>query len=231
MTHTRSLASRTSVALLALSVAGLAACTSAGSASTAPSVPVASEPSATAAPTPEPSASEAPPAAVSEPSDASAEPRAVATSIDPCQVITSSEIATLTGSRFGPPSSATTENNGRLCSYGQEGLFVNVIVVQAADAATAKQEEPAFKAQLEKTAADAGIANMKLTEMADFEPGVDAAILHGSYTANGTKYSGVAFYALKGAVLLALTELAYGGGIPTDAAIEAVAKAALGRIP
>ncbi len=121
------------------------------------------------------------------------------------------------------------DNNGRICEYGQEGIEFDVMVVQAPDAATAKQQEPAFKAQLEKTATDAGIPNMKLTELPNFEPGVDAALLRGT-TTSGAPFGGVAFYALKGAVLLALTELT---GPPTvsDAAMEAEAKTALGRIP
>ena len=74
---------------------------------------------------------------------------------------------------------------------GQEGIEFDVIVVQAPDAATAKAQEPAFKAQLEKTATDAGVPNMKLTELPNFEPGVDAAVLRGSST-SGTPFGGVA---------------------------------------
>jgi hypothetical protein len=227
MTHTQPLAMR-AVALAILSVVGLAACTSAG-ASTAPSSTVVPPPAGTA--TTEPSASEAPSAAASEPADASAGPSAVATSIDPCQLVPVDEVATVTGIEWGSsqPSSTTMDNNGRICEYGQEGIEFDVIVVQAPDAATAKAQEPAFKAQLEKTATDAGIPNMKLTELPNFEPGVDAAVLRGA-TTSGTPFGGVAFYALKGAVLLALTELT-GPPIVSDAAMEAEAKTALGRIP
>jgi hypothetical protein len=157
----------------------------------------------------------------------------VATSIDPCQLVPRDEVATVTGIEWGTssPSATTMDNNGRACEYGQEGVQFDTIVVQAPDAATAKAQEPAFKAQLEQTANIAGIADMKLTELPDFEPGVDAAIISGSTTINGTKVGGVAFYALKGSVLLALTELTQGGGTATDAAMEAEAKTALGRIP
>lgn len=228
MTLSHPVVGRTLVALVVLSIT-LAACTTSGGGSTAPSSTVAPPPAASA--TAEPTPSEQPSAAASEPSDASAGPSAVATSIDPCQLVTPDEMATMTGSQFGPPSSTTMENNGRMCAYGQEGLFVDVIVVQAPDAATAKAQEPAFKAQLEEAATTAGIPNMKLTELPDFLPGVDAAVIHGSTTINGTTIGAVALYALKGSVLLALTELTQGGTIATDAAIEAAAKAALGRIP
>ncbi len=155
----------------------------------------------------------------------------MATSIDPCQLVTQDDVATLVGFPFGPSSSTTMDNNGRVCEYGQEGVDVTVIVVQAPDAATAKSQEPAFKAQLEQAATDAGIADMKLTELPDFVSGVDAAILHGTTTIDGTEVGGVAFYALKGPVLLAMTELTQGGAPVTDAAMEAQAKTALGRIP
>ena len=230
MTHTYLPGRSATVALVVLCVAGLAACTSAG-ASTSPSTVVATTPSATTTETAAPSASEAPSAAASEPAGASSGPSAVATSIDPCQLVPVDEVATLTGIEWASDSasSTTTDNNGRICEYGQEGIEFDVIVVQAPDAATAKAQEPAFKAQLEKTATDAGIPNMKLTELPDFEPGVDAAILRGT-TTSGTPFGGVALYALKGAVLLGLTELT-GPPIVSDAAMEAEAKTALGRIP
>ncbi len=118
-----------------------------------------------------------------------------------------------------------------------------MIVVQAPDAATAKAQEPAFKAQLEQTAKTAGIANMKLTELPNFLPGVDAAIIDGSTASDGTEVGGTALYALKGPVLLAMTELTQGGPVSPssaspnagntaiEAAMEAEAKIALGRIP
>ena len=230
MIRTQPLTMRALVACAVLSVAGLSACTSAG-ASTAPSIAVPPPAEIASA---EPSASEAPSAATSEPADASAGPSAVATSIDPCQLVPTSEVATVTGFEWGSdsPGSTTMDNNGRDCNYGQEGVEFDVIVVQAPDAATAKAQEPAFKAQLEQTAKIGGIADMKLTELPDFLPGVDAAILDGSTTIDGTKVGGVAFYALKGPVLLALTELTQmGSPIATDAAMEAEAKTALGRIP
>jgi len=228
MTRSQPLTMRALVTCAVLSVAGLSACSSAG-ASTAPSI-IVPPPSATAIA--EPSASEAPSAAASEPADTSTGPTAVATSIDPCQVVTPGEVATVTGFEWGPVSPQTTDNNGRDCEYGQEGYGFDVIVVQAPDAATAKAQEPAFKAQLERTAKIGGVADMKLTELPDCVPGVDAAILHGSTTTDGATVNGVALYALKGPVLLALTELAsFGGSVATDAAMEAEAKTALGRIP
>ena len=138
----------------------------------------------------------------------------MATTIDPCQVVTPDEASKLAGSKFGPSSATTMSNNAKLCMYGQEGLSFNVIVTAAPDAATAKAQEPAFKAEIEQAAADAGLGDMKLTEIPDFQPGVDAAVLSGTATVGGTKVEGIALYALKNAVLLALTDLAFGGDGP-----------------
>jgi hypothetical protein len=232
MTHARPSATHAVRAFLILTVASLAACTTSTTGGTAgPSISLA-RPSlavvlASSAPTPEPTTSTAP----SEAPPESPGPTAVATTIDPCQVVTQDEASKLAGSTFGPASATTMSNNGRLCAYGQEGLFLNVIVTAAADAATAKAQEPAFKAEIEQAAADAGLGDMKLTEIPDFLPGVDAAVLSGATTVGGTNVEGIALYALKNAVLLAITDLAYGGTAPSAAAMEDEAKVALGRLP
>ena len=233
MIHPRPIATRATRALLVFTVAGLAACSSATTGgTTGPSIPVA-RPSvgvvpASTAPTPEPTTSTAPSEAPPESPGATA----VATTIDPCQVVTADEASKLAGSKFGPSSATTMSNNAKLCSYGQQGLTFNVIVTAAPDAATAKAQEPDFKAEIEKAAADAGLGDMKLTELPDFPPGVDAAVLSGTATVGGTKVEGIALYALKNAVLLALTDLAFGGAsAPTAAAMEDEAKVALGRLP
>jgi hypothetical protein len=232
MIDAQPIATRATRALLLLAVASLVACTTSTAGGTAgPSIPVA-RPSvavvlASSAPTPEPTTSTAPTEAPPE----SPGPTAVATTIDPCQVVTLDEASNLAGSKFGPATATTMSNNGRLCAYGQEGLFLNVIVTAAADAATAKAQEPAFKAEIEQAAADAGLGDMKLTEIPDFQPGVDAAVLSGATTVGGVKVEGIALYALKNAVLLAITDLAYGGTAPSAAAMEDEAKVALGRLP
>lgn len=215
-----------------LALAGLAGCTTTtGDATTAPTFPArpsvvalaSSAPSATPIATPSSADSAAPEATVAG--------TAVPTAIDPCALVTPAEVSKLTGSTFGPSKATTNESNGRVCAYGQEGLFFNVLVVVAPDAATAKAQEPAFKADLEKAASDAGLAGMKLTELPDFEPGVDAAVIHGSASAGGVTIKGVSLYALKGAVLVALSEIMFGGTITSDAAMESQAKVSLGRLP
>jgi len=232
MTHARPIAIRASRALLILTAASLAACTTSTAGGTAgPSIPQ-TRPSvavvlASSAPTPEPLTSIAPSEAPPEPPG----PTAVATTIDPCEVVPPAEASKLAGSTFGPTKATTMSNNGRLCGYARGGLLLNVMVTQAADAATAKAQEPAFKAEIEQQAAEGGLGDMKLTELPDFQPGVDAAVMTASNTVNGLPVKGIAFFALKNAVLLAITDVSFGGTAPTAAAMEDEAKVALGRLP
>jgi len=232
MTHTRPLVTRATRAILVVTVASLAACSSSTTGGTAaPSIPLA-RPSvavlvASTAPTPDASTSPAP----SEAPPESPGPTAVATTIDPCEVVPPAEASKLAGSTFGPTKATTMSNNGRLCAYAQEGVMFNVMVTQAADAATAKAQEPAFKAEIEQQAAEGGLGDMKLTELPDFQPGVDAAVMTASTTVNGLPVNGIAFFALKNAVLLAITDVSFGGSAPKAGAIEDEAKVALGRLP
>ena len=234
MTHTRQIATHAKRALLILTAASLAACTSSTAGdSSAPLISLAVPSVAVVLPSTAPTAETTPSAAPSA-SEAAAEsvgPTAVPTTIDPCQVVTPAEASTLAGVKLGPGSPTTAENNSKLCTYGQEGLIFTVIVTAAPDAATAKAQEPEFKTAIEQGAAKAGLADMKLTEMTDFQPGVDAAVLSGSTTLGGKKIEGIAFYALKNAVLLAITDLVYGGTAPTAQAVEDEAKIALDRLP
>ncbi len=230
-TLARPIAIRTMGPILVLSIAGVAGCSSSTSGTATP--PLDARPSPVAlVPSTAPSA----PASVS-PSDVASEapsttpgPTAVPTSIDPCKLVTPAEVSALTGTTFSA-GEVSTEDNHRICSYGQEGMVFEVLVSVAPDAATAKQQEPAFKADLEKGVAQAGLKDTKLTEMPDFEPGVDAAVVSGSVSAGGQKLKGIALYALKGAVLVALSDIALGGSVPTSAEMQDQARVTLGRLP
>ena len=232
MTLARPLAIRAVGPILVLSIAGVAGCSSSTSGTATPPLdarpsPVAVLPST--APSAPASASVAPSDAASAP-PASAGPTAAPTSIDPCELVTAEEVSKLTGTTFSK-GEESTEDNHKICSYGQEGMVFEVLVSVAPDAATAKAQEPAFKADLEKGAAQAGLKDMKLTEMPDFEPGVDAAVVSGSVSAGGQKLKGIALYALKGAVLVALSDIALGGSVPTSAEMQDQARVTLGRLP
>jgi hypothetical protein len=220
--------------LFVLCIAGLAACTtSTAGASPTVSTPTEALSSAAVVPSARPS-SDATPGLSSEPAstspEGSAAGTAVPTAIDPCKLVPADEVSKVVGFTVLPGDSSTGTNNVRICSYGQEGLDFNVLVAVAPDAATAKGQEPAFKADLEQAASEAGLDSLKLTELPGFEPGVDAAIMTGSVGSQAVK--GISLYALKGAVLLAMSDIAtLGSSIPTSAAMEDEAHVALGRLP
>ena len=151
-------------------------------------------------------------------------------SINPCDLVPAAEASALVGTTFAS-GKATSENNTRICTYGQEGVVFEVLVGVAPDAATAKAQEPAFKKQLEDGVAQAGLKDVKLTELPGFEPGVDAAVLSGSASAGGISVKGVALYALKGAVFVALSEVSIGGSVASSDAMQAQAHTTLGRLP
>ncbi len=155
----------------------------------------------------------------------------VPTDIDPCTLLTTEEASTLAGYTLAAGTSTTDANHSRMCSYGAEGRVIEVLVSVQPDAATAKAQEPAFKQTLEAAASDAGLGTPKLTELPNFVDGVDAAVMQGDATANGTTVGGTALWALKGAVLLAISDVALGGKSASPDAIETAAKTALARLP
>jgi hypothetical protein len=224
------------------SVLLVAACSSSGassapSGSTAPaSQAPASQAPASPAPASEPPASAAPSAAASEaasPEASSAVTGAtpVPTDIDPCTLLTTDDVSTLAGYTIAAGTSSTDANHDRMCSYGAEGRVIEVLVSVQPDAATAKAQEPEFQATLESAANDAGLGKPKLTELRNFEDGVDAAVMEGSASSNGVTVGGTALWALKGAVLLAISDVALGGKSASLDAIESAAKTALARLP
>ena len=150
MTRPRSLAPRATVGLAFVAALAVAGCASGASPSVGSSaLPISSlVPDLSVATTPAPSdttASNAPSEGVL--------PSAVATSIDPCQLITSADASSWTGVKFGAGKESTTEGNIRTCNYDAAGpnLFF-VAVGIAPDVATAKAAEAAQEADLQSEA-------------------------------------------------------------------------------
>ena len=236
MTHIAS-PGRAFGALLILSALVLGAC-SASTTSAAPSLAIAipapsvaiASPSAEASTPPSGSPSAAPEDSATAEASETLQATAVPTDIDPCQLVTADEASTLAGTSLAA-GTVSTENNTRICGYGAEGIVLKVLVAVTPDAAAAKAQEPEFKAQLEQGAAEAGMASPKLEELTDFEPGVDAAVISGHVTVNGTKVSAIALYALKGAVIIAISDISLGGSAPSSDAIQAQAHTTLSRLP
>jgi uncharacterized protein DUF3558 len=211
--------------LVGVSILALAACTTGAGGTPAASAPIVASlaPAATSSATAEPSASTS--ASASEVAQATAVP----TSIDPCQLVTPAEATTLTGAPFTAGEEGTGANNVKTCTYGQEGVVLTVVAAVAPDEATAKANEAATKADLEKNAPGLPI---KVEELPGFAPGVDAAVASGSMSSGGLSYAGIAIYVLKGTEFFAITDIAtLSGQAPTSAQLQDQAKVALGRLP
>lgn len=228
-------ASRAFVILTAASLV-LGACSSAapstGAAASAPAAATAA-PAASAAPVAAPSAVASVPSApvpASEPPAATMpDVTAVPTSVDPCQLVTAAEAGQLAGTTFGAGHDETTSGNGRLCVYGSQTLNVfTVDVGQAPDVATAKSEETAALAELQKAS---NVSGLKVTELPGFASGADAAVAQGGATIAGKTISVSAIYVLKGVIFFGFSDLVLGTGAPSASALEAQAKVSLGRVP
>ena len=225
-TTIRSTATRVIVVAATVS---LAACSTGTGGSSAPSgapivapAPVSIAPIVT--PSPEPSTSEA--ASSGEPS---AEATAIATSIDPCQIVTPAEVSKLTGANFSSGKEETGTNNVKRCTYSQQGVVFTVVAAVAPDAATAQANEAATKADLEKQANN---LPFKLTELPGFAANTDAAVVEGSASLGGQKFSGAAIYVLRNTTFFALTDIStLGATAPTAAQLEDQAKVTLDRVP
>ena len=206
-------------ALLVALVLGVAACTSAASASPSP---VSEAPA---------SASLAPSSSAVATGSQSADATAVPTSVDPCQLVTAQEVSALTGATFSADAgqAATDTNNVKTCSYGQEGVDVTVLASRAPDEATAKKDEDDAKADLQKNAPGLPI---KVDDLPGFAPGADAVVVSLSMGGSASTYSGIAIYVLKGTDFFAITDIStLGFGGPTSAQVQDLAKVALGRLP
>jgi hypothetical protein len=218
-------------AILVAAALTLAACSSGTAGSSAPSaapIDVAPAPVSIApidTPSAEPSVSEA----ASSPEASTAEATAVPTSIDPCTIVTPAEVSKLTGVNFSSGQEGTGANNVKRCTYGQEGVSFTVVAAVAPDVATAKKNEAAVKADLEKQAQG---TPLKLTELPGFAPDTDAAVVEGNANIGGLKFAGAAIYVLRNTTFFALTDFStLGAAAPTAAQMEDQAKVTLGRVP
>lgn len=158
----------------------------------------------------------------------------MATTTDPCQVVTSQEASSLAGASYGAGREETTSGGAKTCTYGYQTLNVfNVVLSIAPDAATAQaqwaQNEAKAKAAL---AQFTGGGNANVTASDATVAGADkAAIAAGSATLNGRTINISAIYLLKGTAFLSYSDLVLSQPAPTSAAMEAEAVIALGRLP
>ncbi len=156
---------------------------------------------------------------------------AVATTLDPCQLVTAAEVSQLTGVSFadGSGQASTTPGHAKLCSYGQAGTVFQVIVGVAPDVTTAQAGEQEAEALLQKAAND----GLTVTELKGFADGVaDAATLTGSKTIAGHTFAATAIYLLKGTTYVGMSDIATSGATaPSASQMEDQAKVTLTRLP
>jgi hypothetical protein len=156
---------------------------------------------------------------------------AVPTSIDPAQLVTADEASKLAGVTFGACQVDTTSNNGKICVYGTSANTFSVIVAVAPDEATAKSAEQDAIAELQKNATQLAGQGLKVTQIPNFAPGADAAVLNASISVLGKTLGATAIYVLKGKTFFGFSDLALDKAPPTTDAMKAQAMTTLGRIP
>jgi hypothetical protein len=223
-------AMRTALVLLAV---GLAACTtSTASGSPASSAAVVPPSIALVPPSVAASPSEAPSDNPSGPPPSYSDATAVPTDIDPCQLITAEEAGTLVGTTFGAGEESTTEGNARICTYGAQTKNVFIVEVAIApDEATAKADEAAAQAELQSKANQLPAVGLAVTQLPDFAPGADAALMGGSMSLGGTTIGASAIYVLRGTTFFGFSDVALNQAPPTADAMKAEAMTVLGRLP
>jgi hypothetical protein len=227
---------RRSAALLTVSVAvvasALAACSSSGSSGTTPPAPQPATEQASVAAT----ASAAPPAATSAATSPRTAPSqsGVATSLDPCQIVTASEASALAGATFGAGKEEPSGTDGKRCVYGSQTAHVfSVIVGQAATVTDADAEWSAERADAQAALTKQVPSGVKFHEQTQDVSGLAdrASVATGSVSLGGESIAAGAIYLLKGAIFLSFSDVVVGGSAPTATALEAEAGKALARVP
>ena len=212
---------RTAAALAVTAFALLLAACSSGS----PAAISTTTQSATPAATPSAAAT-----AASEPTPSQS---AAATSLDPCQLVPSSEASSLAGASYGP-GKEEAENGGKQCIYGYQTTNVFTVELgQASDPATAQadwsQEQSQAEALVEQKL-PSGV-NISLNTQNVTGLGDRAATANGSTTIDGRLIGMSAIYLLKGATFLSFSDIVLGQQAPSASAMQTEAATALSRVP
>jgi hypothetical protein len=170
---------------------------------------------------------------VSEAPSESVFPSAVATDIDPCDLITSEEASALVGVKFGAGKESTTEDNLKICAYSAPGPNIfNVDLAIAPDEATAKAAEKTQEQDLQSQADDMADLGLTVTKLPNFAPNTDAAIIQGAKSAGGLSIAGRGILVLRGTTFFGFNDIATGGGQPpSEQAMKDKAMELLDRVP
>ena len=170
----------------------------------------------------------------SSPSSAAATQSAVATSLDPCQLVTGSEASSLAGTTFGPGQEESSGRNGKRCVYGSQTTNVFMVEVgQDADPAAARADWSAEQARAQALISKKLPAGIGLSAHTTNVSGLAdrAAFASGSASAAGQTIGLSGIYLLKGTTFLAFQDVLLGHPAPGEAPMEAEAQKALARVP
>lgn len=167
-------------------------------------------------------------------SSAPASQSGVATSLDPCQLVTSSEASALAGTTFGPGKEETNGSNGKECVYGSQTTNVFTVEVgQDPDPAAAQADWSKERARAQRLLTKKLPAGISLTVNTKDVSGLGdrAAVATGSASAAGQAIGFSGIYLLKGATFVGFQNLLLGHAAPSASAMEAEAQKALARVP
>ncbi len=215
-------------------VVALAACSGSSSPSVTGGAGPSSGPASASAPSAAPSASVEPsmstmPSESTMPSaPASEEPSlatAVATAVDPCQLVTQEEASSLAGVSFGKGKASTLENHGRQCVYTATGFAFNVSVVQAPDQATMDAAKQQVLTEIKQSVGQ-GVKTTPLSGIGD-----DAMLLTLSTTVEGMTAKLIGIYLAKGTVFAAFSDVGLGHPVASSTDMQSQAQTIVSRLP
>lgn len=173
-------------------------------------------------------------AATAASSSAAPSQSGVATSLDPCQLVTSSEASALAGTTFGAGREEKTKGGGKICVYGYQTTNVFTIEVgqdkSASDARAQWSKEESNARSLLKHKVPAGISVHVQT--ADVPGLADrAATVYSKNEIAGRQFGISGIYLLKGGTVVAFQDLLLGSAPPSTSALESQARTTLSRVP
>jgi hypothetical protein len=107
-----------------------------------------------------------------------------------------------------------------------------VEVAVAPDVATAKAAEAAVQADLESSANEQADLGLTVTQLPNFAPNTDAAMLSGEKSAGALSVAARAMLVLRNATFFAFSDVAVGGGKPpSEQAMKDKANEILATLP
>ena len=160
----------------------------------------------------------------------------VPTTLDPCQLVTSSEASSLAGVNYATGLGSTNPGGSATCVYGAQTLNVFMVTVaQATDPPTAQadwsQEETDAQSVMQRSLPSGVSVDLTLNDVSDL-PGFDqAALAQANENLAGRSLNISAIYLLKGATFVTFSDLVLDQPAPTKDALESESQTVLPRLP